>query len=356
MRPADTCAPILAPREGVNDDTVQLLQWLVPEGTTVKKGDAVAVLQTAKATLEATAPGDGFLYHLFDAGTEVPVGTACGLVSFRKEKPASATPAPAGQAAATQIITQKAQALIGANSLPVSAFAGLAVVRAEDVERLLHARSGTNGASHNGSADAADGEWDEVLTRDLHAQIKKVLAVLRRRMKAKHHRHVPTGEHLNDRWELAAEYGFGPGTSVYDSCVILGDVRVGRDCWIGPYTILDGNFARLEIGDGVDVGAGTHIYTHNTIERALTGRVAPVFSRDTRIGSCCFIAPHTVIAPGTVLGDHCFVAAGSYVEGVFPAYSWIAGNPAKKLGVVELKDRRARLRPDGEIPHGGSRS
>jgi acetyltransferase-like isoleucine patch superfamily enzyme len=350
MRPAETCAPILAPREGVNDDTVQLVQWLVPEGTAVKKGEPVAELQTAKATLEAAAPGDGFLFHLFDAGAEVPVGAAFGLVSFRKEKPAppAAAPAPAGQAAGAPIITQKAQALIGANNLPAAAFAGLNVVRAEDVERLLRARNGIAGpAQHNGAVEADDGGWDEVLTGEVHDQLKKVLTALRRRMKAKHRRHVPTGEHLNDRWELAREYGFGEGTSVYDSCVILGDVHVGRNCWIGPYTILDGNFARLEIGDGVDVGAGTHVYTHNTIERALTGRAAPVFSRDTKIGSCCFLAPHSVIAPGTVLGDHCFVAAGSYVEGVFPAYSWIAGSPAEQVGTVEVKGKRARLRPHG---------
>src|SRR5438309_5338232 len=56
-----------------------------------------------------------------------------------------------------------------------------------------------------------------------------------------------------------------------------------RDCWIGPYTVLDGNHALLEIGDCVDVGAGTQIYTHNTIERALTGRRAPLMGRATKI-------------------------------------------------------------------------
>jgi acetyltransferase-like isoleucine patch superfamily enzyme len=50
------------------------------------------------------------------------------------------------------------------------------------------------------------------------------------------------------------------------------------------------------------------------------------------------------VAPGTVLGDHCFVAVGSYVEGAFPARSYLAGNPARRVGSVEIDSGRARLR------------
>jgi carbonic anhydrase/acetyltransferase-like protein (isoleucine patch superfamily) len=28
--------------------------------------------------------------------------------------------------------------------------------------------------------------------------------------------------------------GFGEGSSVYDSCLVLGDVRVGKNVWVGP--------------------------------------------------------------------------------------------------------------------------
>jgi acetyltransferase-like isoleucine patch superfamily enzyme len=188
-----------------------------------------------------------------------------------------------------------------------------------------------------------EGDGDDILASDLYRELREILTALRRRMKAKYKRHVSTGNLLHDRWDLAKDWGFGEGTTVYDDCLILGDVRVGRDCWIGPYTVLDGNHGLLEIGDCVDIGAGTHIYTHNTIERALTGRKAPLKGAPTRIGSCCFISPHVIIGPGTVLGNHCFVAAGSYVEGVFPSNSYLAGCPAKSVGTVELNGNRARL-------------
>jgi len=174
--------------------------------------------------------------------------------------------------------------------------------------------------------------------------LRQLLTELRKRMRAKFNRHVPTGSLLYDRWDLAKDYQFGEGTSVYDECLILGDVQLGRHCWVGPYTILDASQAPLVIGDYVDIGAGTHIYTHNTIERALTGHKAPMFTKATTIGNCCFIAPAVVVAPGSVIGDHCFVATGSYVEGTFEAFSYIAGNPAKRVGVVELSGNRARIR------------
>jgi hypothetical protein len=38
----------------------------------------------------------------------------------------------------------------------------------------------------------------------------------------RYQRHVPTG--TNDRWALAKEFGFGSDSSVYDECLILGEV------------------------------------------------------------------------------------------------------------------------------------
>jgi acetyltransferase-like isoleucine patch superfamily enzyme len=341
---------VLIPREGVNDDTVQLVEWIVREGARVSEGAALAVLQTAKATFDLNAPRAGFLFHLVEAGADVPVGTAVALISESSEKP-KCPAAPVGKADGDQVVTDKARALMKQHGLALSAFAGLAVVRADDVQKILQtlpaaASRGIQQANGKGS-DGSD--WDEILNDDRYREIKDVLTALRRRMRARFNRHVSTGNHLYDRWELARDYGFGEGTSVYDDCLILGDVRVGRNCWIGPYTILDGNHAPLEIGDYVDVGAGTHIYTHNSIERALTGHRAPLKSGPTRIGSCCFISPHSVIAPGTILGDHCFVSVGSYVEGVFPSFSFLSGCPARNVGKVEVSGSHARLRfsPNG---------
>ena len=85
--------------------------------------------------------------------------------------------------------------------------------------------------------------------------------------KINHNRSLSLGDYINDRWERAKKEGFGEGTSVYDNVLILGDVKVGKHCWIGPNVVLDGS-GGLEIGDYVHVSAGAQIYTHHTVKFA----------------------------------------------------------------------------------------
>ncbi len=53
-------------------------------------------------------------------------------------------------------------------------------------------------------------------------------------------RTLPFCDYVVDRWEKARLLGFGEGTSIYDSSLVFGDVAVGCNTWIGPFTILDG--------------------------------------------------------------------------------------------------------------------
>lgn len=343
-------AVVVVPREGVNDDTVRVVEWLVEDGKRIEEKGEIVVLETAKSTFPLEAPQTGYVFHLAAAGAEIRVGTPLAIVAAKPERPSLAVEESTPEsmpAAGEQIITKKAKALMEEHGLSPAQFAGLAVVRASDIETLLQqqgqASEKTAIPQFRGQPIDTRANWDALVDTELHREFRQLLLTLRKRTKARFNRHVSTGNLLHDRWELAKDHGFGEGTSVYDDCLILGDVKMGHHCWVGPYTILDGQ-GGLTIGDYVDVGAGTHIYTHNTIERALTGHRAPLFKKATTIGNCCFIAPGVIVAPGTVLGDHCFVAAGSYVEGTYPSFSFIAGNPAKKVGVVELVDDRARLR------------
>ncbi|MEN8215384.1 MAG: hypothetical protein ABFS56_03215 [Pseudomonadota bacterium] len=59
--------------------------------------------------------------------------------------------------------------------------------------------------------------------------------------KKKFHRVLPFGDYFIDRWEKANFLCFGEGSSVYDNVIILGNVTVGKNTWIGPNVILDGS-------------------------------------------------------------------------------------------------------------------
>ncbi len=86
-------------------------------------------------------------------------------------------------------------------------------------------------------------------------------------------RDLPLDELLFDRWERARELGFGEGTSIYHSSYVYGDVRVGRGTWIGPFTMLDGT-GGLRSGT-LQISSGVQIYTHDTVEWAVSGGDAP---------------------------------------------------------------------------------
>src|ERR1700756_2721437 len=145
---------------------------------------------------------------------------------------------------------------------------------------------------------------------ELLDQLKVLISTLPREKREQYHRHVAVGDLLTDRWEIARDYGFGEGTSCYDNVLILGDVRVGKHCWIGPNVILDGQ-GGLTIGDHCDISAGAQIYTHHTVVRCLSGGVAAVEQAPVKIGSRVYIGPQCVIEKGVTIGDGVVIGAMS---------------------------------------------
>src|SRR3984893_16795188 len=153
---------------------------------------------------------------------------------------------------------------------------------------------------------------------ELLAGIRKVIGNLDRDKRETHRRHVSVGDLLMDRWQIARDYGFGEGTSCYDNVLILGDVKVGKHCWIGPNVILDGQ-GGLTIGDHCDISAGAQIYTHHTIARCLSGGVAAVERAPVRIGSRVYIGPQCVVEKGVTIGDGVIIGAMSLVNRDLPS-------------------------------------
>ncbi len=173
--------------------------------------------------------------------------------------------------------------------------------------------------------------------QDTHPELKELFSLLHQ---LKNHfdleflknidRSLPFAELLFDRWERAKLLKFGEGTSVYDSAYIFGDVKVGKNTWVGPFTILDGS-GGLSIGDNCSISASVQIYSHDTVKWATTGGKEKYEYAATSIGNNCYLAPNTIIAMGVSLGDACVVGANSFVNKSFPAGSKIAGTPAKLL-------------------------
>lgn len=185
-----------------------------------------------------------------------------------------------------------------------------------------------------------------------HASIWNLHRTLRGMMKAKWNRALPFGDELFDRWERARFLGFGHGASIYDTSIVLGDVKVGEGTWVGPFTVLDGR-GGLQIGRFCSIAAGVQIYTHDTVEWALTGGKAQEKFEPTRIGNCCYIGPMSVVGRGITIGDHSVVGANSFVKDNVPPSSIVGGSPARLLGRVELVgEKEVRFIYDNASPVG----
>lgn len=164
---------------------------------------------------------------------------------------------------------------------------------------------------------------------ELYELLKRLHEILRKDKFDSFKRLLPFGEMFVDRWEKARFYGFGEGTSIYDSSVVLGDVAVGTNCWIGPNTILDGS-GGLEIGDFCDISAGSHIYTHDTVDRVIHG--SDISHAPVRIGSHVYIGPNVVITKGVTIGDYVVIGANSLVNCDIPSNSKGWGTPFQIKG------------------------
>jgi acetyltransferase-like isoleucine patch superfamily enzyme len=179
--------------------------------------------------------------------------------------------------------------------------------------------------------------WQDTWKLDVvgHETLWALHQTLRQEIKARWDRAVPFADELFDRWERAAFLGFGHGSSIYDSSLVIGDVRVGEGTWIGPFTVLDGR-GGLVIGRYCSISAGVHLYSHDTVKWALTGGKAQEERQPTQIGDCCYLGPLSVVSRGVTVGPHSVIGAHSFVREDVPPFSLAAGIPARVIGRVEL--------------------
>jgi acetyltransferase-like isoleucine patch superfamily enzyme len=159
------------------------------------------------------------------------------------------------------------------------------------------------------------------------------LAHRRKDLRARFDRVLPFGDYVSDRWEKARALGFGEGASIYDSAHVFGDVRVGAATWIGPFVILDGS-GGLSIGANCSISAGVQIYSHDSVQWAVSGGKAGYDYAETRIGDNCYIGPNTIVARGVTIGAGSIIGANSLVLEDVPAGSKAFGSPCRVGGLA----------------------
>jgi acetyltransferase-like isoleucine patch superfamily enzyme len=173
--------------------------------------------------------------------------------------------------------------------------------------------------------------------KSLFEDLNQIHNILDNEFRSQFDRSLPISEELIDRWERAKKLGFGTNSSIYDSAFVFGKPEIGNDVWIGPFSVLDAS-GGLKIGNNVTISVGVHIYTHDNIKQTLLGKNVPIELESVSIGNNSYIGPNTIISKGNTIGNHCVIATNSFVNKSFPDNSIAAGNPAKKIGEVIIKN------------------
>lgn len=171
--------------------------------------------------------------------------------------------------------------------------------------------------------------WTKSLDMDSRTlrKLQSLLGRRRREVSAEWNRSLPFGDYFSDRFARAKELGFGTGSSIYDSCLVLGQVSVGNGTWIGPFVILDGS-GGLSIGHNCSISAGAQIYSHDTVELSARLDRNAIPKSPVTIGDDVYIGPNVVIARGVSIGDGAVIGANSFVGSDIPAGARAWGNPA----------------------------
>jgi phenylacetic acid degradation protein len=139
---------------------------------------------------------------------------------------------------------------------------------------------------------------------------------------------------------------------VHPDAVLIGDVHVGANSYIGPMASLRGDMGRIVVGAGSNIqdSCVVHCFPGRTTELAPGAHVGhAAVLHGCRIGSGVLVGINAVVMDGADIGDRAFVGAHSFVKTgmIVPPGTLAAGSPARI--VRELTETEMDWKANGTI-------
>lgn len=119
----------------------------------------------------------------------------------------------------------------------------------------------------------------------------------------------------------------GDSSFISGGCIVRGHVVIGSGSGIGANCHIAGP---VKIGSDTMIANNVHIFgfNHGTSPKEQM-RLQPCVVNGVVIGDDCWIGANVSIVDGVTIGDHSIVAAGAVVTTNVPAWTVVAGVPAK---------------------------
>ncbi len=133
-----------------------------------------------------------------------------------------------------------------------------------------------------------------------------------------------------------------PGAYIAPSAIVIGNVIIGPDCYIGHGAILRGDYGAIEVGSGTAIEEGVIVHARpgdkTTIGTRVTiGHGAMIHNATIRegatIGMRAVISDFADVGEGSLVGEQALVRRGQQI----PPRVVAVGVPAKVVGEVEEK-------------------
>src|SRR5258706_3378569 len=141
-----------------------------------------------------------------------------------------------------------------------------------------------------------------------------------------------------------------PSSYVHPTAVLIGDVIIGRNCYIGPAASLRGDFGRIILHDGANLQDTCVCHgfpgTDTVIEEdGHIGHGAVLHGCRIRRGA--LVGMNAVINDNADIGEEAIVAAMAFVRAkmIVPRRTLVAGTPARVIR--ELSDQEVAWKAEG---------
>jgi|TARA_B110000908_G_scaffold52318_1_gene63885 phenylacetic acid degradation protein len=145
-----------------------------------------------------------------------------------------------------------------------------------------------------------------------------------------------------------------PSAYVHPTAVLIGDVIVGKDCYIGPNAVLRGDFGRIIMHQGSNVQdtCVVHSFPNKDCVIEQDGHIGHgAILHGCHIGRNALVGMNAVIMDDAIIGAESLVGATAFVKSAFqcPPRSLLAGSPATIKR--QLSDQEVAWKSNGTLEY-----